>query len=103
MATLTVTFTRGFPNVFATQAGGVAVGKVARSEVITLPATTSLQSAAAENIVELTADADCWVAIGTAPDAGANTAGERDAHFIKSGLPYQYWIDETGTKVAAEV
>lgn len=102
MATLNVTFTRGFPNVFTTQAGAIAVGSAARAESVTMPGTSTLQSAGEENVVELTADADCWVAIGASPNAGANTSGEREAHFLKSGVPYQYWLDGSGLKVDVE-
>ncbi|TCN30354.1 hypothetical protein [Sinorhizobium americanum] len=102
MATLTVTFTRAFPNVYTTQVGAIAVGDAARSEVITLPDTSSLETVGGENAVELTASDDCWVAIGADPDPADNTAGIRSAHFLKAGVPYQYHVSE-GDKVAAEV
>jgi len=102
MATVTVTFTRALPNAIMSHVPGIAVGAAARSEVITLPATTSLEAEAGENVVELTADADCWAAIGETPDPADNTAGIRDAHFLKAGIPYQYWV-EPGAKVGAEV
>ncbi|MEJ6845073.1 hypothetical protein V3589_02470 [Sinorhizobium fredii] len=102
MATLTVTFTRAFPNVYTTQVGAIAVGDAARSEVITLPDTTTLEAAAGENAVELTASDDCWVAIGEDPDPADNTAGVRNAHFLKAGVTVPYFITE-GQKVAGEV
>ena len=102
MATITVTFTRGNMNDVDSDIGSLAVGSAARSEVITLPDTGNLVAASDENVVELLASADCWAAIGAAPDPADNSAGVRQAHFLKANLPYQYTVT-TGDKVAGEV
>jgi len=101
MATVTVTFTRGNMNDVDADIGSIAIGAAARSEVITLPGTGDLEAAPEEDVVELLASADCWVAIGGDPDP-ADNAGVRNAHFLKANLPYQYYVD-SGDKVAGEV
>jgi hypothetical protein len=102
MATVTVTFTRGNMNDVDADIGSLAVGNAARSEVITLPATGDLVAAASENVVELLASDDCWIAIGQAPDPAEDSGGFRNGRFLKADLPYQYTVT-TGDKVAGEV
>lgn len=99
MSTLTVTFTTAFPSPPRAVSAPVAVGSAARTEQITMPDTGALSAEAGETIVELTADADCWVAIGSAPDTSAASDGTRAAHLLKSGVTTVYWV-ETGDSVA---
>lgn len=86
MATLIVTYSRidGSHNYVAP----VAQGSNVRTESITMPATGTLAAEAPEEIVELLADADCWVAIGAAPDASVQATSRR----LKSGVPYQFHV-----------
>lgn len=102
MATITVTFTRGNMNDVDSDIGSLAVGAVARSEVITLPATGDLVALSTDNVVELLASDDCWIAIGPDPDPADDSAGFRNGRFLKADLPYQYTVT-TGDKVAGEV
>lgn len=99
MATLIVTFT----HVDASRHydAPLAKGSSARTETITMPATGALTAAAGEDVVELLADADCWVAIGTAPDSGIASDGTGAARKLLSGTPYQFHV-EPGDKVAVE-
>lgn len=101
MSTLTVTFTTAFPSPPRAVSAPVPVGSSARTEIITMDGTGVLTAAAGETVVELTADADCFAAIGTAPDPSAASDGTRAAHFLKSGLPYTFWVEE-GHKVKVE-
>lgn len=99
MSTLTVTFTTAFPSPPRAVSAPVAVGSAARTEDITMPGSGSLSAAAGDTIVELTADADCWVAIGANPDASAASDGTRAAHKLISGVTVSYWV-EAGDSVA---
>ena len=101
MSTLSVTFTTALPSPPRAVSAPVAVGAKARSEDITMPGSGNLSAEAGDTIVELTADADCWAGIGTAPDPAAATDGTRTAHFLKSGVPYTFWVEE-GHKVKVE-
>ena len=98
MATLIVTYSRidGSHHYVAP----VAQGSNVRTETLTMPATGAL-AAIDEEIVELLADADCWVAIGSAPDSGIATDGTGAARKLKADTPYQFHV-RTGDKVAVE-
>ncbi|ESY82450.1 hypothetical protein X740_04435 [Mesorhizobium sp. LNHC221B00] len=100
MATLIVTYSRAFPNVFGSQVVDVAVGAAARSEEITMPNTGTLTVEAGETIVVLLADADCWVAVGPAPDT-AESEGVRAAWPVPSGMPYPLLV-APGDLIAVE-
>lgn len=52
----------------------VADGSGARTETLTMPSESS-PAETGEQIVELLADADCWVAIGATPDTTIATDG----------------------------
>lgn len=90
MATLIVTLSR----IDATRDYDppVAKGSGCRTESITIPNTGDL-TADGETIVELLADADCWVAVGTAPDVDGI-----DVRKIKADIPYTFGIAD-GEKV----
>lgn len=98
MATLIVTFGKS-----PSPGGGgrnlpILDGSEVRTEVIDLAnsaggGTTTLSVAAGEDVVDLYPGADCWVAIGTSPNA---VAGE--CWFLPQGLPKQFWVDP-GEKV----
>lgn len=95
MATLVVTFT----HVYAVRDydAPIAKGSAARTETLTMPDESSAAEEG-ELVVELLADADCWVAIGTDPDTTAATDGTRQARKLLSGVPYQFSV-EAGDKV----
>lgn len=98
MATLIVTYSHiNGRNTFNPP---VAQGAGVRTETLTIPATGTL-TAATEQVVELLADADCWVAIGAAPDAGVATDGTAAARKLTAGVPYAFSVAE-GDKVAVE-
>ncbi|RUV75914.1 MAG: hypothetical protein EOR30_17110 [Mesorhizobium sp.] len=99
MATLIVTFSKidGSHHYVAP----VAQGANCRTETITMPATGALSAAATEEIVELLADADCWVAISSDPDSTIATDGTGTARKIKANIPYTFGIRD-GEKVAVE-
>ena len=101
MATLIVTYSSAFPTPPRVATAPVAVGSMARTETITMPAAGSLAAVAGENIVELLADADCWVAIGSDPDSTIATDGTGGARKLKANLPYSFHV-ETGDTVAVE-
>ncbi|RWF44308.1 MAG: hypothetical protein EOS65_02720 [Mesorhizobium sp.] len=94
MATLIVTLSR----IDATRDYDppVAKGSGCRTETLTLPATGTL-TASGETIVELLADADSWVAIGTSPDVDGT-----DVRKIKANVPYTFGIAD-GEKVKVKV
>ena len=71
-----------------------------RTETLTMPATGTL-AVISEQIVELLADADCWVAIGPTPDAGIATDGTGAARKLLAGTSYAFSVAE-GDKVAVE-
>lgn len=73
----------------------VAMGTGCRTEAITMPDTGDL-AAEDELIIELLADADCWVAIGDTPDADST-----DRRKIKAGIPYAFGV-RRGDKVAVK-
>lgn len=98
MATLIVTLSRLKAATFST--APVARGSACRTETITMPASGGL-TAAGEEIVELLADADCWVAIGETPDSSLATDGTGTARKIKADIPYTFGIQD-GEKVAVE-
>jgi hypothetical protein len=68
-----------------------------------MPDTGVLSAATGETIVELTADADCWVAIGSVPDTSAASDGTRAAHLLKSGVTTSYWVEEGDSVAVAAV
>jgi hypothetical protein len=98
MATLIVTLSRLNARRLAT--APVAQGSGCRTETITMPASGALV-ADGEEIIELLADADCWVAIGETPDSSLATDGTGTARKIKADLPYTFGIQD-GEKVAVE-
>ncbi|MBZ9705397.1 hypothetical protein LB543_01465 [Mesorhizobium sp. ESP7-2] len=100
MSSLIVTYSRAFPNVFGSQVVDVAVGAGARSEIITMPAAGALAAQAGEGVVVLLADADCWVAVGPAPDT-AEAGGARAAWPVPAGMPYPLLVAE-GDTIAVE-
>lgn len=91
MATLVVTLSR--IDASRDYDAPVAQGSGCRTESITMPASGNLV-ANGEEIVELLADADCWVAVGTVPDA--NSADRRK---LKADVPYTFGIHD-GEKIA---
>jgi hypothetical protein len=99
MATLIVTYSH--VDASRDYDAPLAKGSAARTETITMPATGTLTATAPEDVVELLADADCWVAIGSAPDSTIATDGTGSARKILSGTPYQFHV-VTGDKVAVE-
>ncbi|TGQ69507.1 hypothetical protein EN829_015095 [Mesorhizobium sp. M00.F.Ca.ET.186.01.1.1] len=101
MATLIVTYSRAFPNVFGSQVVPVAVGADARSEAVTMPGSSDLTAAPGEGIVVLLADADCWVAVGPDPDTSADGDGVRAAWPVPAGAPYPLLVAE-GDGIAVE-
>lgn len=89
MARLVVTFSRiDSSKVYDAP---VAKGSDIRTEIVTMPGNTAMVAEAGEEIVELTADEDCWVAIGTDPE-GVTTEGSGDSRLIKAGIPYTFSI-----------
>ena len=83
----------------------ISDGSNARGETITVPSDGSstagnLSAQENEHVVEVIADGDCWIAVGTAPDASAASDGTRVAHPIASGVPAYFWVS-TGESVAA--
>lgn len=99
MSTLIVTFSRidGSHHYIAPVAKGANV----RTETITMDGTGALSAEAGEGIVELLADADCWVAIGANPDATIATDGTGAARKLLSGTHYTFHVS-TGDTVAVE-
>lgn len=95
MATLIVTYSR--INASHHYVAPVAQGSNVRTESITIPGTGSLTASAPEEIVELLADADCWVAIGAAPDASVQASSRK----LVAGLPFQFSVSH-GDKVDVE-
>ncbi|TIX27292.1 hypothetical protein [Mesorhizobium sp.] len=94
MATLIVTLSR--IDASRDYDAPVAQGSGCRTEIITMPADGNL-TASGEEIVELLADADCWVAVGDDPDADS-----ADRRKLKADIPYTFGIHD-GQKVAAKV
>lgn len=105
MANLVVTFTTAFPTPARARDVPIAVGSVARSELVDIGSQSTgagestFSAAAGEDVVELTADIDCWVSIGAAPDPDHASDGSRQAHFLKADVPYAFWVAE-GEKIA---
>lgn len=99
MATLIVTFSR--IDTSAGYVAPIAQGSNVRTETITMPATGTLTCSAPEEVVELLADADCWVAIGPTPDSTIATDGTGTARKLLSATPYQFSV-QIGDKVAVE-
>ncbi|AZV21487.1 hypothetical protein [Mesorhizobium sp. M7A.F.Ce.TU.012.03.2.1] len=93
MATLIVTLSR--IDASRDYDAPVAQGSGCRTETITMPADGGL-TAAGEEIAELLADADCWVAIGDDPDVES-----ADRRKIKADIPYTFGI-QSGEKVAVK-
>jgi hypothetical protein len=107
MATLVVTFSSAFSNPARAHSVPLATGSMARTEIITLGSASgggtpgTLLCAANEDVAELVADADCWVAIGDAPNPeSTDDDGARLAHYLKADMPYQYRV-AAGQSVAA--
>lgn len=100
MATLIVTLSR--LNARRTAVAPVAQGSSCRTETITFSTSTNgALTADGEEIVELLADADCLVAIGTSPHSTLLTDGTGTARKLKANIPYQFGIQD-GEKVAVE-
>lgn len=105
MASLYVTFSSAFPAPAKARNVPLAVGSMARTEVLEIPSqstgpsTGTLSAAAGEDVVELLSEQDCWVAIGAAPDPDAVSGGATLGRLIKADLPYQFAV-ATGDKVA---
>lgn len=101
MSNIYVTFSSAFPNPRRDRAVPVAIGSVARTETVVIGSESSggtdglLTATSAENVVELTAQVDCWVSIGAAPDPEST-----NRRLIKADLPYQFSVYE-GDKIAA--
>lgn len=94
MATLIVTLSR--INATRDYDPPVAQGSGCRTETVAMPGTGAL-TAAGEEIVELLADADCWVAIGAAPDVDGT-----DVRKLKADIPYTFGlVDGDKVKVKA--
>ena len=80
----------------------VMVGNAARTERIVMASASVgstpglLACVAGENIVDIYAQADCWIQIAAVPVAETEGATSR---FMASGERMQFWI-ETGHKVA---
>lgn len=77
----------------------VEYGRKVRTQVLVIPASTeeaetSLAAAAGQNIVDIYAEAACWISIGTDPDPESLTA----RRYMAAGERRQFWID-TGEKV----
>ncbi|AEH88209.1 hypothetical protein [Mesorhizobium opportunistum] len=98
MSTLIVTLSR--LNARRTAVAPVAQGAACRTETVTMPGSGNY-TADGEEIVELLADADCWVAIGTVPHSTILTDGTGSARKLKANVPYQFGIQD-GEKVAVE-
>ncbi|RWC29856.1 MAG: hypothetical protein EOS70_23495 [Mesorhizobium sp.] len=98
MATLIVTYSR--INARRAYNSPVAQGSACRTETITMPGTGSL-TVDGEEVVELVADADCWVAIGEDPDSTIATDGTGAARKLISGIPYTFGVRD-GDKTAVE-
>lgn len=101
MADLVVTFSKSIPPGGGGRLLPIADGDKARTESIPLTGTAgggvgSLVAANGEDIVDLTAQAACWVEIG--PDATAGS--QADCWYLGEGANKQFWVD-TGEKVAA--
>ena len=102
MASLVVTFTRAASSPFTGQPP-VEVGSDARTELIDLEGGTGgpesaageLMAQGSENIVSLYAQAACWIAISTEPEAEAESG-----RFMDEGERLQLWVS-AGQKVAA--
>ncbi|PSJ55753.1 hypothetical protein [Pseudaminobacter soli (ex Li et al. 2025)] len=77
----------------------VARGASVRTETVTMPGNGTLSAKAPEEIVELLADVDCWVAIGATPTVSALPDGTRAARKLAAGMPYQFNVS-AGEKVA---
>lgn len=77
----------------------VAKGAGVRTEVISFGANGTL-TANGETIVELTADADCWVLIGAGVVHGNASEASGVARLLKGNLPYTFSV-VNGERVAA--
>ncbi len=96
---LTLTFTQVFPKPAAAIMAPLEVGAKARSEQITLGATTLASSASAaadENVLDVYAAEACWIQIGAAPVAAVAGATCR---FVAAGERLQFFV-EPGQKLA---
>lgn len=96
MASLIVTFT--YVDASREYDAPLSKGAAARTETITMPGE-STPAAGNESVVELLADADCWVAIGANPDATIATDGTGRARLVKADIPYQFQV-EPGDSIA---
>jgi hypothetical protein len=103
MANLIVTFTSARPSPAQDNPSPVMVGSMARTEVMEIPGASdgdsisTLAAAGQETIVNLYAEAACWVAIGETPEV--ETTEGSYGHYIPASLPVQFWV-EVGEKVA---
>lgn len=98
MAVLTITFTRALSDKPGWGALPVLIGRAARTQRITILSGTDAASTPAsivagdeDRIARVRADVDCWIAVGTAPEAVVPTvdaeAGDDAVHF----LPADEW------------
>lgn len=104
MANLNVTFTKVVPSPEPAHKVPIAVGNAARSEKINIGSTSTpgtLSTLAGETVVELYAEANCWLQIGSSPviDRDANSDGDIDGFYMASGERLHRWVSE-GEKVA---
>lgn len=104
MATLYITFSRVGSR--QAQPAPIAQGGPVRTEVLTIPVTSdgadesSLAALETDDHVELYADGDCWIEIGSSPEAAAIAASATgDSRFLPSGTPREFSVVE-GDKVS---
>lgn len=98
MANLVVTFTAAPVDVPRVNIIPLERGSVADTEQIVIGAGSVAGAKAAtgeRSVVSLLAEADCWIAIGSAPVAAAGSGRK-----MLSGERLQFWC-EVGDKVAA--
>lgn len=101
MADLVITFSKSIPPGGGGRMLPIADGDKARTESIALDSTAgggvgALTAANGEDIVDLSAQAACWVEIGT----GATAGDQADCWYMAAGDRMQFWVD-TGENVAA--
>lgn len=96
MADLIVSFSRALRDV------PVMAGDDVRTETIAIGASSAAGTLTAEpreGIVSLLPGADCWVCIGSDPEAGEPGTGIENSWPLQSGIPREFAI-ERGMKVA---
>lgn len=97
---LIVTFTSAYSYPSRREYAPLAVGNMARTELVDIAVTaanvSSLSCANNETAVELYSTEDCWIKIGEAPEAEVEGATSR---FLKAGVYKEYSVSE-GHKVS---